>query len=78
MLNSMEVAALYPALEAFSQGDLEARFDPAAMKDADVYPMIWEDPLDDLKREYSGYLELLKDHVRRAASSNQALLITLR
>jgi hypothetical protein len=78
MLNSIEVAALHPALEAFSQSDLEARFDPAAMKAADIYPMIWEDPPDDLKREYSGYLELLKDHVRRAASSNQTLLITLR
>ena len=78
IFESSDVTTLNAALEKFSQSDLEARFDPGAMMAADIYPNIWDEPLDGLKREYGGYLQLLKEHVQDAAIANHALLITFR
>lgn len=72
------VANIDNALTKFSETDLDARFDPAAMEVAQIYPNIWHEPRDSLRGEYVGYLETLKAYVHRAAGLDQALLITLR
>jgi Domain of unknown function (DUF1877) len=72
------VANIDNALSRFSETDLDTRFDPAAMKVAQIYPNIWDEPRVSLKGEYTGYLEILKAYVHRTAELGQALLITLR
>jgi Domain of unknown function (DUF1877) len=72
------VANIDNALSKFSETDLDARFDPAAMSVAEIYPNIWQEPRDSLRGEYAGYLETLKAYVHRTAELGQALLITLR
>jgi hypothetical protein len=72
------VANIDNALTKFPETDLDARFDPAAMRVAEIYPNIWHEPRDSLRGEYAGYLETLKAYVHRAAELGQALLITLR
>jgi Domain of unknown function (DUF1877) len=72
------VANIDNALSKFSETDLDARFDPAAMKVAQIYPNIWDENRVSLMGEYTGYLETLKAYVHRTAELGQALLITLR
>ena len=66
------------SLTKFSETDLDARFDPAAMGVAQIYPNIWHEPRAFLRSEYAGYLETLKAYVHRTANSGRALLIALR
>ncbi len=50
------VANIDNALTKFSETDLDARFDPAAMEVAQIYPNIWHEPRVSLRGEYAGYL----------------------
>ncbi len=49
-----------------------------ALSDADINPQIWDEPIEDLKQEYVGYLQEMKAHVRRASKSGQALMVSIR
>ena len=78
LLDPPGVTALSAALAAFSDVDFTRNFDPPRLSGAEIYPQIWDEPLEELKEEYGSYLQQLKAHVRRAAEEGQALLVTIR
>ncbi len=78
ILDPAGVTALHEALTAIEQSDFHRNFDPIALSDAEIYPQIWDEPIEDLKQEYIGYLQVMKAHVRRASESGQALLVAIR
>jgi predicted S18 family serine protease len=78
VLDPAGVSALNAALATFSMTDFERNFDPASLSKAEIYPQIWDEPLDDLKEEYGSYLNEMKAHVQRAAGAGQAMLVAIR
>ena len=72
------VGELTAALAQFSNSDFERNFDLDELSSADIYPQIWDEPLNDLREEYGGYLQTMKAHVHRAADSGQAILVAIR
>jgi Domain of unknown function (DUF1877) len=78
-LSSTEVRTLAQALEAIPPAELHSRFAPEAMMNADIYPAIWDRPLDE--DDTRGYLvefyEALRDFVLEAAREREALLVFL-
>jgi hypothetical protein len=68
---------IHEALDNFPDSNVDARLDPAAFRDAQIYPMIWNEPREALVAEYKGFLRTLKNHVRSASQSQQSLLATL-
>lgn len=78
ILEPAGVAALNAALSAVSEADFDRNFDPVELTKAEIYPQIWDEPVEDLKQEYVGYLEVMKAQVRRAAETGQALLVAIR
>jgi hypothetical protein len=73
-----QVRELDRALEAISEEEFSRRFDPAALEEAEIYPRIWDEPLEDLRHEYWTYLEEMKQLVHRAAQQGHGLLIAVR
>src|SRR6478609_4045727 len=78
VLSPEGVTAFNAALGAFSEADFDRNFNPEALSSAEIYPQIWDEPLEDLKQEYGSYLQEMKAHVRRAAETGQALLVAMR
>ena len=78
LLRNADVRALDTALDAFTAADFDQRFDLKELEAAEIYPQIWDEPLEDLKEEYGEYLAALKGLVKRAAKADQALLIAVR
>ena len=73
------VVKIRDALASFSPEHFDLEFfDRDGLSAAGDYPQIWDEPLDELKQEYDGYLQALKSHVNRASLSGQALLIAIR
>ncbi len=77
ILRAPAVTIIHEALEGFPDSNVDARLDLAAFRDAQIYPPIWGEPREALVREYKQFLQALKDHLRAAAQSHQALLATL-
>ncbi len=71
------VAELDKALGAISDAEFARRFIPAALSKAEIYPEIWDDPLESLLAEYKSYFQEMKEHVHRAAQTGQALLVAI-
>ena len=79
-LTSEQVAAWDVALSHISREELARRFNPKAMRDADIYPQIWarnikgeEDTLDYLLQAYGN----LRDFVATARKERSGLLVYL-
>ncbi|MBX3411755.1 MAG: YfbM family protein [Pirellulales bacterium] len=62
------------ALDRLSDEELWARFDPEAMNQAGIYPMIWDEGEGDLREEYTMYFHELKKLVADAAEKNKGLV----
>jgi hypothetical protein len=77
LLKPASVRAVHEALSAFSEADFARNFDLDALAAAEVYPLIWDEPLEDLQEEYGSYLNALKTFVKSAAETGQSLLITI-
>jgi hypothetical protein len=76
LLRPDDVRRVAAALEAVTAADLRARFDPAAMTAADVYPFIWDE--EDVFEEYlAPSYETLRDFYSRAAARGDAVLAVL-
>jgi hypothetical protein len=78
VLGPSEVVKLNTALSAISAEEFTRRFDPVRLAGVEIYPPIWDEPVEDLRQEYGGYFQDLKHHVHRAAQNGQALIITVR
>lgn len=77
LISAANVQTIAAELQKISAQEFAARFDLAALDAADVYPRIWDEPLEDLLDEYFDYFQELKSLVERAADSNAALLVTM-
>jgi hypothetical protein len=77
-LRNDEVRALDAALDGFTQADFDRRFDLRELEANEIYPQIWDEPLEELKEEYGEYLSALKELVKRAARGGEALVIAVR
>lgn len=78
-LRPAQVKDFSGAISQLSPEELRARFDPAAMTEADIYPEIWErDPRED---DTFGYLlqdfHSLRKFLEKAAAANDAVLISI-
>jgi hypothetical protein len=71
------VAELDAALSRISDDELWSRFDPATMEAEGVYPLIWDEPEEDLRDEYLTYFRGLKEFVRRAHQEGKALILNI-
>jgi hypothetical protein len=80
LLLPAQVRAFADALAGISTGEFRRRFDPQAMKQADIYPDIWgRDPqADDALGYLVEYFEMLKPFVRQAAEQGRGLLVFVR
>ena len=77
LFSPSETAEINAALSPISGDDLWRRFDPKEMASQDIYPMIWDEPEDDLKQEYLFYFGDLKKLVAHAAAAGDGLLVFL-
>ena len=72
-----ETKTINAALSAVSDDQLWSRYDAAAMEASEVYPMIWDEPEEDLREEYLAYFQLLERVVRIAAQQDMGLLVLI-
>lgn len=72
-----EVQEIDAALAGISDDQLWARFDRDQMEAENIYPLIWDEPEEDLREEYVGYFQELKKLVREAAAAGLALLVLI-
>ena len=77
LFTAAETRAIDAALSAVSDDQLWSRYDPAAMNDREVYPMIWDENEEDLREEYVAYFHELKRVVRTAARQDMGLLVLI-
>ncbi|WP_366515668.1 YfbM family protein [Solimonas marina] len=76
-LLSNEVAAIASALEAINESTLRERFSPDQMMRLEIYPEIWDRPLDedDSLAYCLEYFEVLRSFVSDAALRNVGIII---
>ena len=72
-----ETKKIHDALKAVSDDQLWSRFDADVMEDQDIYPLIWDEPEEELKEEYVMYFNDLKQVVAAAAASDRGLMISI-
>jgi hypothetical protein len=71
------VEQLDDALSQISDDELWSRFDPARMETEGVYPVIWDEPEDELRDEYLGYFRKLQAFVSQARRDGKALIVRI-
>lgn len=77
LLEPDEVRAVSAALDAIGEAALRARFDPAALAEAEIYPQIWEEDADELFDELWGYYAEMADCYRTAAKNGDGMLLAV-
>jgi len=77
LLANEELRTVDAALDAFTEADFDRNFDLGEMAANQIYPFIWDEPLDNLKREYGGYLAKLKELVKRATKAGHSLIMVM-
>ncbi|MEU4792832.1 YfbM family protein [Micromonospora tulbaghiae] len=71
------VRAVAAGLDAIDETTLRARFDPAAMSEAEIYPHIWDDGDDEFDSYLLPNFTALRDFYRDAAASGDAVLLAV-
>ncbi|RLQ10763.1 DUF1877 family protein [Micromonospora sp. BL1] len=71
------VRAVAAGLDAVDDATLRARFDPAAMSEAEIYPHIWDDGEDEFDNYLLPHFTALRDFYRDAAASGDAVLLAV-
>jgi hypothetical protein len=66
------VSRLDAALKSLSDDQFWAGFDAAKFEADDVYPSIWDEPVEELREEYVYYFHELQKFLDRAAKSIEA------
>jgi hypothetical protein len=77
LLRPDSVHALYANLSSLSDDQLWSRFDAERMTEEGVYPVIWDEPEDELRLEYLGYFHAMKALVSRTSVSKNGVVIVL-
>jgi Domain of unknown function (DUF1877) len=77
LLDPETVRAVAAALDALDTETLRARFDPAAMRAADIYPDIWDEGFELFDGYFAPHFEQLRGFYQTAAANGQAVLLAL-
>jgi Domain of unknown function (DUF1877) len=77
ILFSEDVLQIDKGLAEFTEQDLDRNFDLRAMKEAGIYPQIWDEPRKELLAEYQSLLQELKRFIHYAAENKQAIVIAV-
>jgi hypothetical protein len=77
LLNPAEVQSLADALLTISDDQLWSRFDAEKLTEEQIYPLIWDEPAEDLREEYLMYFHDLKTFVSQSAAEGMALILRL-
>jgi hypothetical protein len=78
VLHPEQVALLNSTLSRITDEEFANRFDLARLAKEDIYPQIWDEPLDDLLDEYRTYLAEAKALISEATRDGHAILVTIR
>lgn len=75
---SAEVAEIAQAIEPITSDHLRAKFDSKAFFDNEIYPEIWDEPVEECLNSYVlSYYEDLKAFLLKAQSEGKALIVYL-
>ncbi|MEV8515160.1 YfbM family protein [Dactylosporangium sp. NPDC051484] len=77
LLRPGAVRGIAAALDGLSVEALRARFDPEAMKAADIYPSIWADGIDEFDSYLAPHFTELRSFYQAAAADGQAVLLAV-
>jgi hypothetical protein len=79
LLRPPAVRAFATALSALDEETLRSRFDPARMLEIDIYPAIWDRPVeqDDTLGYLLAHFAALRDFVGQASAAGRGLLVYL-
>ncbi|MEV4350793.1 YfbM family protein [Actinoplanes sp. NPDC049596] len=75
LLQPAEVQAVAAALSPITADALRARWDPAALTEAEVYPQYWDDT--DFESYLAPNFTVLRDFYLSAAAANQAVVLVI-
>lgn len=78
LLTPPQVQQLNAALADVSDDQLWSRFDAAEMEAEQIYPLIWDEPEENLREEYLMYFHNLKHLVHEASANGLALQVCVR
>lgn len=71
------VAEIAEALAALGREEFVSRIDPDALAAMDVYPGIWDEPIDEITEYVGSAYETLYAAYASAAAAGQAMIVTL-
>jgi hypothetical protein len=77
VIDALEVQDIDRTLKGVTSTELWSRFNARAWQQADIYPSCADEPEEDLREEYLGYFEELKDFVAETAACGGAMRITM-
>ncbi len=72
-----ETSKIHQALSGISDEALWSRFDRDELERLEIYPGIWDEPEDDLKEEYLGYFQGLKQVLAVAVQSRRGIVVSI-
>ncbi|MEZ6143734.1 MAG: YfbM family protein [Zavarzinella sp.] len=72
-----DVVEINGQLGDFSDDHFAQRFDLNLLEENEIYPQIWDEPLEDLLEEYTDYFRATRELIVRAAGKGQALLVAM-
>lgn len=72
-----ETRRIQQALSQVTGEQLWSHFDADKMSNQGVYPEIWDEPEDELRSEYTDYLQGMQEFVAATASNGHGLLVWL-
>lgn len=71
------VHSLDVALNNFTDDQFWAGYDEQQFEDDGIYPGVWDEPEDELREEYVGYLHGLRKFIHRVAKDNGEFMVVL-
>ncbi|MEZ6243211.1 MAG: YfbM family protein [Phycisphaerales bacterium] len=72
-----EVAQIARAMGAIDIPDLQSRFQPAEMNTIGIYPMVWDEPADELFEWLSDSFARLRAYLLDAAANGRGILVAI-
>ena len=79
VFSSAQVRGIHAAVAAISDDELSRRYSPASMREADVYPDIWDraPELDDAREYVMSYVTTLREFLTSASRRGLGMLVYL-
>ena len=77
VLANAYVKQLAKALGAITEAEFAKRFDVGRLAEEEVYPRIWDEPAEELQREYGSAFTSLRRFVSEAAARGDAVVVEI-